>query len=109
MLLQDMMEGIYDILNHLTGETLFTHQIPRAMKVCSPYLLQQHPKLLVVDVNKVNEENWEQWINEQVKTFGEYLPVDPLVPGRYQVMEPIEEAKQMKSAHFDKSEGSECV
>ena len=39
------MDGIYDILGFMTGEDLFTHQLPRASDVCKPYLLRRFPKL----------------------------------------------------------------
>jgi len=39
------MEGIYDILNFLTGDNLFTHQLPRAGRECEPWLRTQFPQL----------------------------------------------------------------
>ena len=39
------MEGIYDILNFITGDNLFTHQLPRAMRECEPWLKTQFPYL----------------------------------------------------------------
>lgn len=39
------MQGVYEILNHMTGDNLFTHQLPRAANVCGPVLLSDHPWL----------------------------------------------------------------
>ena len=39
------MDGIYDILNFMTGDNLFTPQLPRAKDECKPYLLEQFPQL----------------------------------------------------------------
>lgn len=39
------MDGIYEILNFLTGDNLFTHQLPRAMRECEPWLKTQFPYL----------------------------------------------------------------
>lgn len=39
------MDGIYELLNFLTGDTLFTHQLPRAMRECEPWLRSQFPYL----------------------------------------------------------------
>ncbi|WPS86442.1 hypothetical protein SMD22_18290 [Brevibacillus halotolerans] len=89
------MDGVYDILNHMTGESLVTHQLPRAIKICAPFLLQQHPELLVVDADNVDENNLGAWIDKQLKVYGEFLAVEPLAPGRYQSMDPIEEAKEL--------------
>jgi hypothetical protein len=39
------IDGVYDILNFLTGDNLFTHQLPRANKECEPWLRTQFPQL----------------------------------------------------------------
>ena len=56
------MEGIYDILNHMTGDDLFTHQLPRAMEVCAPVLLSDHP--------------WLQEMGDRLCSLIESLPDD---------------------------------
>ena len=40
------MDGIYEILNFLTGDNLFTHQLPRAMDECRPWLRSTFPNLM---------------------------------------------------------------
>lgn len=40
------MDGIYEILNFLTGDNLFTHQLPRAMEECRPWLRSTFPNLM---------------------------------------------------------------
>ena len=40
------MDGIYEILNFLTGDNLFTHQRPRAMNECKPWLRSTCPGLM---------------------------------------------------------------
>ena len=37
--------GVHDILNFMSGESLFTHQLGRVVKECAPYLLKQFPGL----------------------------------------------------------------
>lgn len=39
------MDGIYDILNHMTGDNLFASQLPRAIESCAPVLMSDHPWL----------------------------------------------------------------
>lgn len=43
------MDGIYDVLNYMTGDNLMTHQLPRAMDQVKPEILRQHPDLENVD------------------------------------------------------------
>ena len=40
------IDGVYDILNFLTGDDLFTHQLPRANRECEPWLRSQFPLLM---------------------------------------------------------------
>ena len=39
------MDGVYDILNHVTGDDLFTHVLPRASRFARPLILAEHPEL----------------------------------------------------------------
>lgn len=44
------MDGVYDILNFLTQDSLFTHQLPAACDECAPVLLAKHPELATIQV-----------------------------------------------------------
>jgi hypothetical protein len=37
--------GVYEILNHVTGDNLFTHVLPRACRFTAPLILEQYPEL----------------------------------------------------------------
>ncbi len=39
------MEGVYKIMNYMTGDNLFTHQLPRASRECEPILVAAYPQL----------------------------------------------------------------
>jgi hypothetical protein len=70
-----LIDGVYDILNFMTGISLFTHQLPHAADKCGPHLLQQFPQLGDVDASSITSENFRGWLDEQVLRFGEYLAV----------------------------------
>lgn len=89
------MEGVYDILNYMTGESLFTHALIRAAEVCAPVLLQQHPDLADVKAEGITKENWRAWLDEQIARFGEYRKVVPLKAGVYEAKDPITELIDM--------------
>lgn len=36
---------LYEILNWITGDSLYTHQLPRAGKACRPWLLKCFPRV----------------------------------------------------------------
>lgn len=44
------MDGVYDILNYMTGDTLFTHALPRASRECEEPLREMYPWLRAVTV-----------------------------------------------------------
>lgn len=89
------IDGVYDILGYMTGESLFTHQLPRASDVCKPELLKQHPQLASVNTAGVNSKNWQSWLNEQVAKFGEQLTVSPLPTNAYEAKNPLQELHEM--------------
>lgn len=89
------MDGIYDILNFLTGDNLFTHQLPRASDECKPHLLEQFPQLKEVDASAVNGKNYKQWLAKQVAKYGEKFTVKPIPNGAHEVKNPVEEVAEM--------------
>lgn len=48
------IDAVYDVLNFMTGDNLFTHQLPRAREECNPYLLTQHPSLRELDLSELD-------------------------------------------------------
>ena len=72
------MGEVYRILGFMTGETLVTHQLPRASRECSPELLRQHPQLTGVDASSVCGANWRQWLDAQEVQFGKALTVESM-------------------------------
>ena len=89
------MQGVYAILNYMTDDDLFTHQLPRAGEECKPYLLAQHPQLATVNAEEVTRDNWREWLKEQIARFGYHLPVAPLPAGIHKHRDPLMEAVDM--------------
>ena len=73
-----MMDGVYDILNSMTGANLYTHQLPAAAEECRPFLLEQYPQLGNIDDAVINKENVWEWLGEQEKIYGDKLPIKPI-------------------------------
>lgn len=91
------IEGVYDILNWMTGDNLFTHQLPRAGEECQGPLLRQHPDLADVQIPDEfdGKEHVERWLVEQVERFGETRPVTPLATEDHTRIDPIDEMRMM--------------
>lgn len=53
------IERVYEILNFLTGDNLFTHQLPRAFRACEPHLNKQYPWLAEINRDLPTPERFE--------------------------------------------------
>lgn len=89
------MSGLYEILNFMTNDNLYTHQLGRAAEECKPYLLEQMPWLTEIDVDGVNSDNFKWWIKGQVEKYGEYHEVIPIHFEDHTVIDPLDELKTM--------------
>lgn len=89
------MEGIYEVLNFLTGDNLFTHQLPRAMDECKGWLEREHPLLKEIDCSGLNPETLPAWIERIVAKYGETLHLRPLPPDGHEFRHPVEELESM--------------
>ena len=74
------IDGVYDILNYMTGNDSFTHQLPRAFKECAPSLKAQHPDLVEVDIPEglADPDRFQRFLGELVVKYGDERPVLPL-------------------------------
>lgn len=90
-----MMEAVYEILNFLTQDNLYTHQIPRALRFCGPLLLEQLPQLKEVDSSNLNASNAWDWLDKQVARYGEHLEIESLPEGSWTQKDPIAEIVEM--------------
>lgn len=91
------MDGVYDILNWMTGDNLMTHQLPRASRECEGPLLAQHPDLAAVEVpgsfGDDVQAGVDRWLAEQVALFGETREVAPLAAADHTYIDPITELR----------------
>jgi hypothetical protein len=85
------IEGVYDILNWMTDDNLYTHQLPRVMDECTPYLLEQHPQLRDIDAGGVSRDNFREFLQQQIARFGETLEVRKLPAGVHYEIDPLSE------------------
>ena len=89
------MEDVYEILNWMTGDSLFTHQLPRAADECRAPLLEQHPQLKDIDTKDITRDNVIQRLAELQGQYGATLAVAPLAEGGHRYIDPVTEAMEM--------------
>jgi hypothetical protein len=75
------MDNLYDILNFMTGDELFTHQLPRACEVCMPGLVEQFPDLASVQVPEFTGDGKtavQNFVQELGGIYGDSFQVAPV-------------------------------
>jgi hypothetical protein len=80
---QRHIAGVYDILDYMTGESLMTHQLPRAAVACAPAIIAQHPGLASVTVPEWDragdvKAQVHAWVERMKIEHGDQLPIAPL-------------------------------
>ncbi|MCG5464202.1 hypothetical protein MED01_002367 [Micromonospora sp. MED01] len=88
----DGFGAVHKLLDHMTGDTLFTHQLPRAADECKPELLRQHPDLAAIVPPTFNgEAHVRSWLTEQADRYGTHREVQPLPTGDHTRINPLDE------------------
>lgn len=96
LLSPDHMDGVYRIIDHVTGQPHFTHQLIRAVGPVKEWLIRQFPWLDGLgpdaDADLPDMMAWLSWAAEQ---HGEFHDVEPMPFGMYVGREPIAEFEEM--------------
>lgn len=99
---ENHMDGIYQVLNWMTGESVYTHQIPRISDEAEPIILAMHPRLAEakVEAEQVNGENWRDWLATWKARYGETIAVPQMTIAEHERIDPMSELAEM--VHPDK-------
>jgi hypothetical protein len=93
----DHIDGIYKILNWMSGESLMTHQLPRVSRECEGPLLLQHPDLaaVVVPDDLKDEVGVLGWLESLYPAYGRTRLVTPLASGEHVAIPPVMELEML--------------
>ena len=94
--------GVYQVLNWMTGESVFTHQLPRIGREATPVLVAAHPQLqLAVDeAEQVTPENYKQWRQTWEDRYGPAIAVPKFGADTHERIDPLSELAE--KVHPDK-------
>lgn len=94
--------GVYQMLNWMTGESVFTHQIPRISREAVPVMLAMHPtlQLAIDEANQVTPENFATWRDTWEDRYGPTIAVPKFNADTHESIDPMSELAEM--AHPDK-------
>ncbi len=85
------MERVYELYNAMTGDNLFTHQLPRAFRAAQPAIVSQYPWLK--EIGEGNKATWQQWISEVKAAHGDSFEIQPLQD--WKSVDPITEVAEL--------------
>lgn len=111
------IDKLYAILDWMTGDEVFTHQLGRFSKECKPYLLQWFPELaqadgrldrldelVAADLTKQKQEAVSTWLTELKAMFPALKDVYevPKIPrDDHDVIDPLTELIDMRGSDND--------
>jgi hypothetical protein len=94
--------GVYEVLNWMTGESVFTHQLPRISREAAPVVIAAHPLLqqAVDEAEQVNQENYKEWRDTWEDRYGPTIAVPKFTADTHESIDPLSELAE--KAHPDK-------
>lgn len=94
--------GVYEVLGWMSGESLFTHQLPRVNKEAKPVILAMHPHLqqAVDEAEQVTPDNFRQWLQTWEDRYGPTIAVPKLSADQHERIDPLSELAE--KVHPDK-------
>lgn len=81
----------------MMDDNLFTHQLPRAARFATPFILKQHPQLEEWGIfeEQINKGNYKEFIEKGKLMFGTELEIEKVPSGVWTYKDPIQEAEDM--------------
>lgn len=94
--------GVYQVLNWMTGESVFTHQIPRISREAIPVVLAAHPTLqqAIDEATQVTPENFASWRDTWEDRYGPTISVPKFNADSHESIDPMSELAE--KIHPDK-------
>jgi len=85
--------AVYEVLNWMTGESIYTHQIPRISREAQPVILAAHPELAPAyeEAKQVNRDNWRSWHDTWVARYGASISVPRFTADEHERIDPVSE------------------
>jgi hypothetical protein len=91
------MDGIYSLVNYMTGQDVYTHQLPVVGEACGKALLVQHPFLAGLQPPAdADVPGLLAWLAAAERVHGDSHPVQPLTD--WVPRNPIEDAADIFGA-----------
>lgn len=93
VLTERCLDPVYEVLGWMTGEKLFTHQLPRVGREAKPVVAKLHPALKQAyeEAEQVNGDNWRQWVDTWIDRYGPMMTVPKMTAADHERIDPRSE------------------
>lgn len=85
--------AVYEVLNWMSGEDLFTHQLPRVSQEAQAAALAFNPALAAacVEAEQVTRGNYSEWQAKWLSRYGETIQLPLLAVDQHERIDPLSE------------------
>lgn len=97
------IDGVYRVLNWMTGESVYTHQIPRIGREAEQVILAAHPELAVACQEareNINPGTLHHWLEVWTDRYGPMISVPRMIADQHERIDPLSEL--VEAVHPDK-------
>lgn len=95
------IQDVCEALNYLTGEDVFTHQIPRVLREVQPFMLEMFPQLerTIKEAESIaSEDTLLEWRSIWNMRYGAEMTLPKLPSERHEKINPIDELPKNKDS-----------
>lgn len=91
------IDGIYQVSEFMSGEPVWTHQLPRVGMEIRPVVLRQHPQLapVITEAEAVTPDNWQKMLAGWTDRFGATIALAPMTDDDHEQIDPQSELTEM--------------
>ena len=96
------IDGVYAVCNWMTGESVYTHQLPRIGREVRRVMIARMPELqqVIDERDQVSTDNWESWRDKWVQRYGQTIAVPKFTADEHERIDPLSELAE--KVHPDK-------
>lgn len=96
---EDGIGCVYEVLNWMTGESVYTHQIPRISHEARPVMLALYPDMqaAIDEAEQVNGQNWREWLATWERRYGAEIAVPIMNIAEHERIDPLSELAEKVS------------
>ena len=87
------IDGVYEVLSWMSGEPIWTHQLPRVSREAQTAVIAMHPTIqkAVDEAEQVNGDTWQNWLSVWLDRYGPEIAVPRLSEDQHERIDPLSE------------------